>query len=144
LNPPPPTPTAPPQPPQPPPDPDAVLDAALDAGIKKIDDTHYQLKSDLLDKVLLNPMAVAKAARVVPAMKNGHPAGFKIYAVRSSSIFARLGIMNGDTLQAINGRSLDSADKALEAYTALRDARRLDLDLERHGAPLTITITITR
>src|SRR5262249_17986659 len=115
-----------------------------DAGIRKIDDTHYQLKRDLLDKVLLNPMAIAKGARIVPAMKNGHPSGFKIYAVRPSSIFARLGIANGDTFQAINGRSLGSADKALEVYTTLRDARKLELDLERRGAPMTITVTITK
>lgn len=141
----PPVPTPPPPPPPPAaPDPDAALDAALAAGIRKIDDTHYQLKSDLLDQVLQNPMALAKGARIVPAMRNGHPAGFKIYAVRPGSIYARLGIVNGDTFRSINGRSLDSADKALEAYTALRDAKKLELDLERRGAPLTITITITK
>jgi hypothetical protein len=138
----------PPQPPTPPaatpgPDPDD-LDAALDAGIRKIDDTHYEVKRAVLEQVLANPMAIAKGARIVPSMRNGQPNGFKLHAIRQGSLFTRIGLMNGDTLLAINGRRLDSPDKALEVYVAIRDARQLDLSLERNGAPLTITIKITK
>jgi hypothetical protein len=139
-----PAPPPPPSPvPPPAPDPDD-LDAVFDAGIRKIDDTHYELKRAVLDKMLTNPMAIAKGARIVPSMRNGQPNGFKLYAIRQGSLFPRIGLMNGDTLLAINGRRLDSADKALEVYVAIRDARQLELLLERNGAPLTITIKITR
>ncbi len=70
-------------------------------------------------------MAVAKGARVVPAVKNGKPDGFKLYAIRPSSVYAKLGLQNGDTLQSINGFDLTSADKALEVYTKLREATSL-------------------
>ena len=68
---------------------------------------------------------VAKGARVVPAVKNGKPDGFKLYAIRPSSVYAKLGLQNGDTLQSINGFELTSADKALEVYTKLREATSL-------------------
>jgi general secretion pathway protein C len=48
-------------------------------------------------------MAVAKGARVVPAVKNGKPDGFKLYAIRPSSVYSKLGLTNGDTIQSING-----------------------------------------
>jgi hypothetical protein len=124
-------------------DPESELAAAVSAGVRKIDDTHYDVKSSLVEQILINPMAFAKGARLVPAVKDGQPEGFKLYVIRPASLYARIGLMNGDTIQSINGHRLDTADKALEIYTALRDAKRLEIGLSRRGRPLTITITIT-
>lgn len=141
-------PAPPPGPPAPrpaPPDPAAVdLDAVLDAGIRKLDDTRYEIKRAALDQILANPIAVARGARIVPAMKNGKPEGFKLYAIRRRSLYARLGLENGDTVHAINGHAVDSADRALEVYTKLRAAREIVLELTRRGQPVTITIKIKR
>ena len=118
------------------------LQAAIDSGIKKIDDVTYEIDKGLVEKVLLNPMAVAKGARVVPAMKNGKPEGFKLYAIRPTSVYGKLGLTNGDTLTSINGFELTSADKALEVYTKLKDANSLTVDITRRGKPVTINYTI--
>jgi S1-C subfamily serine protease len=123
----------------PPSDPDPLLDM-----IEKVDDTHYKVPTKLVDALLANPMAMAKGARVVPAMKNGHPDGFKLYAIRPSSAYAKLGFNNGDTIHAINGFELTSADKALEVYTQLRDAKSLTFDISRRGQPLELNIEITK
>jgi general secretion pathway protein C len=118
------------------------MQASVDSGIKKIDDNNYEIDKALVEKVLLNPMAVAKGARVVPSMKNGKPDGFKLYAIRPSSAFARLGLANGDTLQSINGFELTSADKALEVYTKLREATSLEVEVTRRGKPVTLKYSI--
>jgi membrane-associated protease RseP (regulator of RpoE activity) len=110
--------------------------------IKKINDTTYEISRDLVDSVLANPMGIAKGARVVPAVKDGKPAGFKLYAIRPSSIFAALGFENGDTIVKINGMDMTSADKALEVYTKLRDAKKLTVIIERQGKTVTLTYTI--
>lgn len=123
-------------------DPADDLQASVDNGIRKIDDTTYEIDKSLVDKVLLNPMAVVKGARVVPAMKNGKPEGFKLYAIRPTSAFAKLGLSNGDTLTAINGFELNSADKALEVYTKLREATSLELEVNRRGKPVTLKYSI--
>jgi general secretion pathway protein C len=118
------------------------LQAQIDNGIKKIDENNYEIDKALVDKVLANPMAVAKGARVVPAVKNGQPDGFKLYAIRPSSVYAKLGLTNGDTLQSINGFELTSADKALEVYTKLREATSLEVSVTRRGKPLTLKYSI--
>ena len=118
------------------------LQASIDNGIKKIDDNTYEIDKALVDKVLANPMAVAKGARIVPAVKNGKPDGFKLYAIRPSSVYAKLGLTNGDTLQSINGFELTSADKALEVYTKLREATSLEMEVMRRGKPVTLKYTI--
>lgn len=118
------------------------LQASIDSGIKKIDDTTYEIDKDLVAKALVNPMALAKGARIVPAMKNGKPEGFKLYAIRPSSVFAKLGLNNGDTLTAVNGFELNSADKALEVYTKLRESTSLELEVTRRGKPVTLKYSI--
>lgn len=118
------------------------LQASIDNGIKKIDDNNFEIDKSLVDKVLANPMAVAKGARVVPAVKNGKPDGFKLYAIRPSSVYSKLGLANGDTLQSINGFELTSADKALEVYTKLREATSLEVEVTRRGKPMTLKYSI--
>ncbi len=122
-----------------PPAPDPLLDT-----IEKIDDTHVKLPKATVDALLADPMAVAKGARVVPAIKNGKPDGMKLYAIRPSSLYARLGLMNGDTITAVNGQDVSAPDKALEVYTKVRDAGELKLDIMRRGQPVELTITITK
>lgn len=128
-----------------PPAPDPAADElaeAIDKGIVVVDETHRRVARSLVDKLLANPMAMAKGARVVPAVKDGKPQGFKLYAIRPSSIFAKLGMMNGDTLVSVNGLELTSADKALEVYTKLREATSLEVQIIRRGNPMTYHYTI--
>ncbi len=133
-------------PPPPPPIPPSVDPAdPLAAQLNQIehsDDTHYTVPRSLVDAVLANPMGVAKGARIVPAVKNGKPDGFKLYSIRRTSIYALLGFRNGDTLVAINGMELTSPDKALEIYTKLKDTTELSIDIERRFQPMTLTIKI--
>jgi general secretion pathway protein C len=118
------------------------LQASIDNGVKKIDDNNYEIDKSLVQKALANPMALAKGARVVPAVKNGKPDGFKLYAIRPSSVYSKLGLTNGDTLQSINGFELTSADKALEVYTKLREATQLEVEITRRGKPMTLKYSI--
>ena len=119
-----------------------ISDAELDGAIKLVDPTHREIKAAMLERLLQDPSAFAKGARLVPAVRNGQPSGFKLYAIRPSSVYAKLGFENGDTVLAINGFDVNSADKALEAYTKLRAAKTLSIQIERRGKPLTLVITV--
>jgi S1-C subfamily serine protease len=110
--------------------------------IEKVSDTSYKIPRKLVDAILANPMAFMKGARVVPAMKDGKPDGIKLYAIRPTSIFAKLGLANGDTLQKVNGMSLDSAEKGLEIYSKLRETKKLTVELVRRGKPVTLEWTV--
>ena len=118
------------------------LTAAIDAGIRKIDDTTYEIDRSLVDKVLANPMALAKGARVMPSSKNGEPNGFKLYAVRPNSVFSKVGFSNGDTINGVNGMQLNSMDRAMEVYAKARDASSIQVEITRRGKPVTLNYTI--
>ncbi len=124
------------------PDPFAARDPLLDT-ITKIDDLNYEVPRPTVERLIANPDAFARQARIVPAIRNGQPEGFKLYAIRPNTLWATIGLKNGDTIRAINGMPLTSLDKALEVYTKVKDATRLEIELNRRGnvdEVLTITV----
>ncbi|MCA9675215.1 MAG: hypothetical protein H6708_11145 [Kofleriaceae bacterium] len=127
---------------RPPTGPQDEMSAALESGIRKLDDSNFEVDRSLVDKLLANPLAVSKGARVTPSIKNGKPNGIKLYAIRPSSIYAKLGLSNGDTIHSINGFELDSLDKGLEVYQKVRDASGLQVSVTRRGKPMTINYSI--
>ena len=60
--------------------------AAVDEGVKKINDTTFEIDRSLVDKVLPNPTAVGRGARIVPSIKHGKPNGFKLYAIKPNPV----------------------------------------------------------
>ena len=110
--------------------------AGLGRGIRETGpDTRIVPREDVTE-VLTHLPEVSTQARVVPAFKDGRPVGFKLFSIREGSFYSRLGLRDGDVIQRINGLDLDGPDKALEAFTKLRDARRIELQIERGGAPV--------
>ncbi len=118
------------------------LSALIEQGVRKVSDDRYDIDRSLVDKVLANPMAVARGARVVPSVKDGKANGFKLYAIRPSSVYSKIGLRNGDTVTSINGFELSSPDKALEVYTKVREASNLQVTVLRRGQPVTMTYNI--
>jgi general secretion pathway protein C len=118
------------------------LQASIDSGVKSTGENTYEIDRALVDKILANPAAVSKGARVVPATANGKATGFKLYAIRPTSVFAKLGLTNGDTLSSINGIEMTSIDQAMQAYQKLRDANQLEVEIQRRGKPMTLKYSI--
>ena len=126
-------------------DPRAARDdllSAVESGVHKVDDSTFEVDRSLVEKVLAIPTAVARGARIVPSVKNGQPNGFKLYAIRPSSVYSKIGFMNGDTVHAVNGFELNSMDKALEVYTKVRESSSLSVSITRRGKPVTLNYTI--
>jgi general secretion pathway protein C len=141
--------TAPPPPPSrptakaaPPAGPDGELLAEADRSVKRVDDRHFQVERGLMDKLLSDPMALARAARVSPAVDGGRAVGFRLAGVRDGSLVTKIGLQNGDVIQSINGLELTSPDNVLDAYTRLRSVSNLAITVARGGAPIKLEVAI--
>lgn len=110
---------------------DRALAAELDAGIRRVSDTHHVVGKSLWQRLQADPAPIVRGARIVPSIKNGAPDGFKLHAIRPGSFWHEVGFRDGDTLHTINGHALTTPDKALETYTRLRDADRLEIAVTR-------------
>jgi len=109
----------------------------LAKAIRKVGPTHWEIERKALNEVLSNPTKIARSARIVPAVRNGKPNGFRLFAIRPGSFYALLGIRSGDTVQAVNGHPITTPDKALEIYTKLRSASHVAISFTRRGKPMT-------
>jgi general secretion pathway protein C len=106
---------------------------ASTAGVKRISDTSFQLDRAMLDKKLANLAALGQQTRVVPNYRGGKYDGFRMIGMASSSLFRDIGFENGDIIKVINGNRIDSPNKALALYEALKNKSRLTVQVERGG-----------
>jgi general secretion pathway protein C len=118
------------------------LAEALQKGIKKTGANSYEVQHATLDSLLGNMAALSKAARIVPEMKDGKSAGFRLLSIKPDGPFGVIGLQNGDIISAINGLEMTSPDKALEVYTKLKTANHLSVGLERNGQKVTMDYNI--
>ncbi|MFL5351169.1 type II secretion system protein GspC [Archangium sp.] len=110
--------------------------------VRQLGPQSYEVSRNDLDKALANPNELMMQARVVPSFRDGKPQGFKMFSIRPDSLYSRIGLQNGDVLQRINGLSLDSVERGLEAYQKMRESPRLELEVERNGQPMRLTYSV--
>jgi general secretion pathway protein C len=111
--------------------------AELEKGVKKTGEHTYEVQRGTVDSLLGNMSVLARSARIVPEVRDGRSAGFRLFSVRPDGPFAKIGLQNGDVISAINGLDMTSPDKALEVYTKLKSASHLSVGLERSGQKIT-------
>ncbi|WP_375766561.1 general secretion pathway protein GspC [Archangium gephyra] len=112
------------------------------SGIRAMSENDYEVPRAEIDRTLSNLNDVAMQARIVPAFKDGQAQGFKLFSIRPDSIYSKIGVQNGDVIKRINGFELNSPEKALEVYTKLKEASRIEIELERNGSSVRKNYTI--
>ncbi len=95
-----------------------------------------------LNATLDNPAQAMSDARLLPSQKDGKVEGFRASEVKPNGLFAMIGIKNGDVLLRLNDFPMDSPDKALQSFIALKGQTRLKLDIIRDGQPQTFNYDI--
>jgi general secretion pathway protein C len=114
----------------------------LGNGIRAVSENDYEVPRAEIDRTLSNLNDVAMQARIVPAFKDGQAQGFKLFSIRPDSIYSKIGVQNGDVIKRINGFDLNSPEKALEVYAKLKEASRIEIELERNGSSIRKNYTI--
>jgi general secretion pathway protein C len=114
----------------------------LDRGIKRLGERRYEIQRGTLNSVLGNLALLSRSARIIPEVRAGKAAGFRLLAVRPDGPFAKIGLQNGDVVASINGLEMSSPEKALEVYGKLKSASHLELGLERNGQKVSSEYTI--
>jgi general secretion pathway protein C len=112
-------------------------------GIRKLTDNRYEIDKAVIESSLSNLNTLATQARLVPSFKNGVANGFKLFQIQPGSLYASIGIENGDVITRINGYEINSPDKALEIYQKLRESSHVTLELDRAGQNIKKDYSIT-
>jgi general secretion pathway protein C len=119
----------------------ARLPAAIAKKIKRLGPTEYVVDRSAVDALLENQSVLMRSVRIKPR-KSKAGTSLELARVKRGSLLDQIGLKRGDRIEAINGFSLASPEKALEAYAHLRTARNLRLDLRRGRESMTMEYRI--
>lgn len=89
-----------------------------------------------LDAVLGRGLgAFLSKVAVEPDLVEGRFVGFRLTELHDAELFGSVDIQPGDTLVAVNGQPIERPEQAFQAWSSLRVASELTLDLLRAGQP---------
>lgn len=106
----------------------------LGAGIRAVSQNEYEVPRSELDNILSNLTSILGDARVLPSVSGDRVDGMKLYSIRPSSVYSRLGLQNGDVVERINGSELNNIETGLALFALLRESSRIDVDIRRNGS----------
>jgi general secretion pathway protein C len=87
-----------------------------------------------------NPAVITEIIRPQPVFANGQQRGYRVYPGRNRQQFARLGLMPGDLVTAINGTPLDDPARGMEILQSINSASEVTVTLERNGQSAQVNI----
>jgi len=90
-------------------------------------------------RMLAQPRRLLEMVSAQPVMRNGKFHGFSLVpTAQSRALFSEVGLRNGDVITAVNGIVLDRPSQGVRALSMLRNARDVELHVDRHGRRLRI------
>jgi len=98
-------------------------------------------RSDVQD-ALKNINTLLSQVRIRPHFKDGKADGLALSNIKGNSIFAKLGLRDGDVVRGVNNRPIRSPDDIVSFYNKLTSASRISLQINRRGQDSTINYRI--
>ncbi|MFP3870669.1 MAG: type II secretion system protein GspC [Syntrophobacteria bacterium] len=90
-----------------------------------------RLEREELESSLEDLNELMQQVRIRPFMEGNRPGGFLVSNIRPGSLFARMGLRNGDVVKGINDQSITSPEQAVELYRSLREGGAVALEVKR-------------
>jgi S1-C subfamily serine protease len=112
--------------------------------IKRITDFEFELPRNTMMQISTNVQSgMSLGVRPVPAIRNGLVEGVKLYAIRPGSVWAALGLKNGDSILSVNGRPL-SMTNLRDEFERAKNESVLDASVMRRGNVVALRYAITK
>ncbi len=116
-------------------------DPAPDA-VRRAGDGEYVLDRRDLRRRLANLDSVATEIRAIPNFEDGAPTGYRVFGIKSGSLYERLGLRNGDIVRRVNTVALTDPTRAFAILQELPRERRVTLEISRGAGARTLTYNV--
>jgi general secretion pathway protein C len=110
--------------------------------IRQVERNRYEIDRREVQAATSNLGKLMTQARVVPNLKGGKFRGYKIFAIKPNSLYAKIGLKNGDVIERVNGMEISSPQQALKIFQQLKNESHFQVDLIRRGRKQAITYAI--
>lgn len=109
-------------------------DGTVQLSVTELRENEYVIDKQSFEQAMSNLGPLLTQARVVPNFSKGKIEGYKIFAIKSGSVFEQIGIKNGDVIHNVNGVGVDTPEKALQLFQQLKSETAFKIDIERGGS----------
>jgi general secretion pathway protein C len=96
-----------------------AMAGAAEPAPKQIGSIHAEY-ADLISKI-----------HVRPYLDEGRPGGILVYGIEPGSVFAEMGLEDGDVIRGLNGEEITSPRQTVDIYRALREGGALTVRVRR-------------
>ena len=100
------------------------------------------IAQDVLQNSMNDLNEMMTQVRVRPYFRRGKPEGLIVSQIQSDSIFAKLGLMNGDIIASVNGKQMSSPEEAFRFYNSLKSGEEVSIEITRRGRKRMLTYNI--
>jgi general secretion pathway protein C len=90
-----------------------------------------ELTREEIESALPEYRNLMQQIRVRPHFEAGKPGGFMIYNIDPGSIYAKMGLENGDVIKSVNGQPIETTQQALDFYNSLKEGGAVTLEIKR-------------
>jgi len=105
----------------------------LARGIIQVQPDERVVDREIVGSMLEQVAGAPGRLRAEPDHEGGKVVGMSIHGIAPGSTLARLGLVNGDSLETINGWEMGSPEEALEAFGRLGSSDELVVGIRRDG-----------
>ena len=106
--------------------------------IRRTGENAYLVDRREITGALGNTSGLLTQLRAVAEVREGRPAGFRLFRIHDESLFARLGLRDGDVVERVNGTEVHDPAALLRFLERLGHEPRVALDIVRADAPRTL------
>ncbi len=111
-------------------------------GIRAVGENRWVISSRTIESVRENFADQLRLAQMQPRTVDGKTNGFLVQRINPRSLLAKVGLQRGDVIIDVNNIRLDSPEKGLQVFQQLREARQINLSVERNGQPMSFAYEI--
>lgn len=116
--------------------------SAVGSNIRAAGKNRWVMDRREIENAVDNLPALLTKARIVPNFSEGKPDGFRIFAITEDSLYAKIGLQNGDVLHRVNGIEVKDPQNFLKVFEQLKDESAITVDLVRNNQKETFSYEI--
>jgi len=110
--------------------------------IQRIGQSSYVIPESQFKQATQNMGELLTQARVVPNIEGNRINGYRIFAITPGSIYANIGLQDGDIIHSVNGIQVTTPESALQLFQQLQNEKRFTVNINRNGQPMTLNYTV--
>ena len=98
-----------------------------------IEEETISISQDVLQNSMNDINDLMTQVRVRPYFRRGKSEGLIVSQIQTGSVFANLGLMNGDIISSVNGKQMSSPEEAFGFYNSLKSGGEVSIEITRRG-----------